>query len=591
MNFTKTKVIAFLILLVTGADHAFAQRAYSVIFDRLPRDFQLYARDDSSYAEVPISGMIEIPGWDYISVVTYRNKERFAYTKDSLRYNGKTTTTFELLPVIKAEMADYDFEVYARQGKDSMQLIKRTDIVAGDFFVVSGQSNGAATVFGDWSNKYCRTIARTPDESPAITPADTLWIQAGWSWTYVGAWGIQLQRMILEEEGIPTCVINGSLPGQKISQFLQRDNANPANQNTLYGSLLYRVNVAKPSRIRAFVWMHGEQEAFEYIANYPTQYDQLYKYWEKDYPAVEKFLVMQTNVILLNHENTNPVGASIRDFLRRTKYIYPKTDHFTPIGVAGYDGVHYSKAGYEEIGRRLFAFLRPSLYYSTDTSNVRCPDIINARFTAESRKEIVLTFNEGQELKWASDTVITGQNGQPLTLSLKDFFYLDGDEAQQQVLSGKVEGNQVILTLKESSNATKISYLPNYFPKNLPEPGGFKIGFLSGPFLRNKRGLGAFSFYDVAIDSPPVLGVEPTKKEIFWQIYPNPASNVLTVNFEQPASGQLFIYNTKGQQYHTSRLKAEKNFALNIGMWPAGTYILKLENSAGAVITQKIVKQ
>ncbi|GGC03299.1 T9SS type A sorting domain-containing protein [Dyadobacter sediminis] len=591
MNFTRTKVVVFFILLVTYADHTFAQRAYSVIFDRLPRDFQLYARDDSSYAEVPISGMIEIPGWDYISVVTYRNKERFAYTKDSLRYNGKTTTTFELLPVIKAEMADYDFEVYARNGKDSMQLIKRTDIVAGDFFVVSGQSNGAATVFGDWSNKYCRTIARVPDGSPAITPADTLWIQSGWSWTYVGAWEIQLQRMILEEEGIPTCIINGCLPGKKISEFLQRDNANPANQNTLYGSLLYRVNVAKPSRIRAFVWMHGEQEVFEYIPNYATQYDQLYKYWDKDYPAVEKFLVMQSNVIVLNHENTTPVGGQIRDFLRRTKYIYPKTDHFTPIGVPGYDGVHYSKAGYEEIGRRLFAFLRPSLYYSTDTSNVSCPDIINARFTKESRNEIILTFDEGQELKWAADTVITGQNGQPLTLSLKDFFYLDRDETQQQILSGRVEGNEVILTLKESSNATKISYLPNFFPKNLPEPGGLKIGFLSGPFLRNKRGLGAFSFYDVAIDSPPVLGVEPNKKELFWQVYPNPASNLLTVNFEQPATGQLNIYNIKGQRYYASRLKAEKNFALNIAMWPAGTYILELQNSAGEVITQKIVKQ
>ena len=591
MNFTKTKVIAFLILLVTGTDHAFAQRAYSVIFDRLPRDFQLYARDDSSYAEVPISGMIEIPGWDYISVVTYRNKERFAYTKDSLRYNGKTTTTFELLPVIKAEMADYDFEVYARQGKDSMQLIKRTDIVAGDFFVVSGQSNGSATVFGDWSNKYCRTVARIPDESPAITPRDTLWIPSSWSWTYVGAWEIQLQRMILEEEGIPTCVINGCLPGKKISEFLQRDNANPANQNTLYGSLLYRVNIAKPSRIRAFVWMHGEQEVFEYIPNYATEYDQLYKYWEKDYPAVEKFLVMQTNVIVLNHENTVPVGGAIRDFLRRTKYIYPKTDHFTPIGVPGYDGVHYSRAGYEEIGRRLFAFLRPSLYYSTDTSNVRSPDIINARFPKESRNEIILTFDEGQELKWAADTVITGQNGQPLTLSLKDFFYLDGDETQQQILSGKVEGNQVILTLKESSNATKISYLPNFFPKNLPEPGGLKIGFLSGPFLRNVRGLGAFSFDKVAIDAPPVLGLEPAKKEIFWQIYPNPASNLLMVNFEEPASGQLQIFNMKGQRYYTSRLKSEKNFELNIAMWPAGTYILKLENSTGAVVTQKIVKQ
>jgi hypothetical protein len=34
--------------------------------------------------------------------------------------------------------------------------------------------------------------------------------------------------------------------------------------------------------------------------------------------------------------------------------------------------------------------------------------------------------------------------------------------------AGKAAGNQVTLTLKEPSNATKLSYLPTFYPDNLP---------------------------------------------------------------------------------------------------------------------------
>jgi len=592
MNFTFKNLFSLLIFFILSAGvETYGQRVYSVVFTQLPKDNQLYARDDNNMAEVPIAGFIEIPGWSHFSVITYRNGVRVGYNKSVLNYAGKNSATFEFKPTIKAELADYSFEVFACTLKDSLSMITRSEVVAGDFYVISGQSNASATMFGSWSSKYARTIARIPDNNPSIGAGDTLWIPSAWSWTYVGAWGLELQKSIIEQEGIPTCVINGSLPGKKLAEFLERDDANPASPNSLYGSLLYRVGKAKPTRIRAFFWMHGEQEVFEYITNYASEYDLMYKNWMKDYPQVDKFIVVQTNVILLNHDNKNPVGGSIRDFLRRTKYLYAKTDHFTPIAVPGYDGVHYTRPGFEEIGRRFFRFIRPTIYKSTDTDNVQCPDIIKAAYTSEQKNEIVLTFDEGQVLKWSADTTVKGENGQPLLLSLKNFFYLDNDETKQQVLSGKVDGNKVILTLKESSAATKITYLPSFFPANLPEPAGLKIGFLSGPFLVNKRGLGAFSFHNVAIESPPILGVEPAAKDLIWQIYPNPASTVLKVDFVQPVSGQMEIYNAKGQNYHVSQLKAKKNLEVNIVMWPAGTYILSLKNTNGAITTQKIVKQ
>lgn len=567
-----------------------AQRFYSIVFSQLPRDMQLYARDDSSKAIVPFAGMIEIPGWNYLSVVTYRNGERVGYNKSVLNYAGKTSADFDLKPEIKAEMADYSFEVFACKGTDSISVVTRKEIVAGDFFVINGQSNAAAGIFGNWSSKYARTIGRIPDNNPIISPGDTLWIPAAWSWTYVGAWGLELQRTILEEEGIPTCIINGAIPGKKMDDFLIRDEKNPANASTMYGGLLKRVNVAQPTRIRSFIWMHGEQDVLEYIPNYAEKYDRLYKFWIKDYPAVEQYLVVQTNLILMDDHKPNPLGGTVRNFLRKTKYIYPKTEHFTAIGTPGYDGVHYARSGYEELGRRIFRFFRPKLYNSSDSLNVTCPDIIKAEFTSEKNNEIALTFSEGADLVWPSDTTVTGEDGNPLVLRLKDFFYLDEDETREAILSGRAEGNKVILTLKESLNASKISYLPSYMPKNLPDPNDYGTGLLSGPFLRNKRELGAFSFTDVDIIPFPILGVEPVVEPFSWKVYPNPSADKLTIHFEEVESGRLQVFSVNGQKMYDKTVKSARDFEIEILHWPAGFYWVKMMDIRGRVSTQKIIK-
>lgn len=500
MNFTHSKLFLLSFFLCCTIGSASAQRFFAVVFDKLPRDMQLYARADDNLADVPISGVIELAGWDHMSVVTFRNNQRVGYQKSAIDYGGKTTGKFAMKPRIKAEMADYSFEVYACHESDSALIVRRNEVVAGDFYVIAGQSNAAATIFGAWSSKYARTIARIPDNDPSITPRDTIWTAAAWSWTYVGAWGLEMQKEILERDSIPTCVINSSLPGAKVSAFLSRD-PRDSTSFSLYGGLVKRVRVANPARIRAFIWMHGEQEVFENIGNYAEEYDQLYKLWAHDYPEVEQFVVVQSNLIILRNDTPNPVGGSVRDFLRRTKYIYPKTDHFTAIGTPDYDGVHYHRSGFEEFGRRMYRFFAPRVYGSKDTDNVRSPDIKKAFYTNAEKKEITLIFDEGQNLKWPSDSTVKGQDGKPLVLSLKNFFFLDGDEKKAPFSAGKAEGNQVTLTLKESSAATKISYLPSFYPDNLPliEPFSFNIAIFTGPYLRNKRGLGAFSFDNVGI--------------------------------------------------------------------------------------------
>ncbi|MCE6989083.1 T9SS type A sorting domain-containing protein [Dyadobacter sp. CY323] len=666
MNFTVKKVLIFLVLLCSFGFESDAQRFYSVVFNNLPKDMQLYAREDDNTAEVPISGVIEIAGWNHFSVVTYRNKERVGYMKSVLDYAGKTSASFDFKPKIKAEMADYEFEVYACKTTDSLLVVKRSDVVAGDFYVISGQSNASAIHFGNWSSKYARTIARTPDDNPGIGQGDSLWIGSSWSWPYAGAWGVQMQRYILENEGIPTCVINGSLPGSYIIYHSERNAPNPAT-TSLYGLLYGRIKVAKPKRIRAFFWYQGEQEAIENIPGYDKEYDKLFKYWQTDYPQVEKFVVIQIPVLFMPYYE----AGKIRDFQRRTKYIYPKTDTFSASDLPGFDGIHYNLAGYQEFGRRIYNFIRPKLYGSTDSSNVDCPDIKKVFYSSEKKDEITLLFNQDQKLVWPKDTLMDDVNGVKFTKSLRDVFFFDADETKPAgITTGTANGNMLTLKLPAASNAKRLTYLPAY--------KGEQVRSYYGPFLKNIRGLPAFSFQEVpiadllvvnpfevkesdlatvivswasagaesyvlerktetdtdfkpvktldgktlsyedkdvspdatynyriqafsntsqsvaktvSIKTVPLLAIEPNARELFWNVYPNPVSDEIRIEFKNAVTGSFNLLNVSGQKLLTGNLEAQKYHRVNVSTLPSGIYILSLTNADGSVMNQKILKK
>ena len=67
-----------IILALGFVTEPFAQKFGPVTFDQLPLSFQLYARNDSNQAIVPISGLVSTSGYSAVSLVTYRNKKPLA---------------------------------------------------------------------------------------------------------------------------------------------------------------------------------------------------------------------------------------------------------------------------------------------------------------------------------------------------------------------------------------------------------------------------------------------------------------------------------------------------------------------------------
>ncbi|GAB3178176.1 T9SS type A sorting domain-containing protein [Telluribacter humicola] len=478
-----------------------AQRFFSVVFDKLPRDFQLYARNDQNEAVVPVSGVIELPNWSHMSLVVYRNNERISYHRSNLVYNaGSTSASFAMESTIRAELADYSFEVYAsRNQTDSVRIVRRDDVVAGDFYVINGQSNALAIGGSNSSSKYWRTVARTPDDRPGYFEGDTLWGLAAWSWPTVGIWGLELQKRILEEHQIPTCVINGSIPGSKIERHID---TNPNATYTIYDLLRTRIRASGATRIRAFFWLQGEDDALSNPDGYAEKFDILHKMWQRDFPIVDNFVVMQINILF--HPAYN--AGALRDFQRRTSSLYPKTLHFATVGLPYYDSIHYGREGYQELGRQIFNFISSIVYGTPDDPNRKSPNIQKAYYSSPEKNEITLLFDEGQDMRWPSDTVVKDRNGANVTVSARNLFFFDGNEsAPAPIASAQAQGNRLVLQLASPANAQRINYLPafNY---------GTRFSVFPGPYIKNKNGVSAFSFHEVAIGAP--LAIKDFKKDV-----------------------------------------------------------------------------
>jgi len=658
------KTALLLVVLMLCSNISFSQRFFSVVFDNLPKDQQLYARNDKNEAVVPISGIIELTNWSYFSVVVSRNKQRYAYSRSNLVYD-KGIGKFSMNPVIKAELADYDFDVYAcKTPTDSVLIISRKDVVSGDVYLVHGQSNAIAIKGGaSFSNsKYTRSFGVENLKLEWTTP-----LQSYNVYWWCGSWANEIERLVVEQQKLPICIINAALPGTKIREHNTVNNPRDLPGN-LYGNLLYRVKQAGITRIRAFFWYQGEEDSFTDPNGYDAEFDKLYKYWQQDYPMVEQFVVVQINIFSSPPFNPFYQNGWLRDFQRKVKNYYPKIANFATLGMQLDDGVHYTKDGYKDFGQRIYRWISPRIYGSKDTSNISCPDIQKVFYSSSKKDEIVLEFDAGQEMRWPNDSSAIGKNGNTEVLSINNLFYLDGNEAKPaEVISNKIDGNRITIALKSSSSATKLNYMPSMFKNtNLP--------FFVGPVLKNKRGLPAFSFHEVAIQN--LLNSAELKAEatdvnsikLSWKavadadyyllekqdgttykllkkldaqtkeftesglkdntsytyrikavsklsesayseatartfallsvsnpqspmlvVYPNPISEILTIQFQDYISGSLSISNSLGQSAYELQIKNQNKIEIPVKGWPQGSYFILINDGKDKIIKKIII--
>ncbi|MFD2570655.1 sialate O-acetylesterase [Spirosoma soli] len=465
-----------------------------ITFTQLPEDYQLFARDSTNQASVVIAGTASNAQPERLSVQVWRENQKWAHSVVSLSVSRPAT--FSTAVQIRAEKAQYLFRVYAHTGRDSTLLVERKRVVGGDFIQIYGQSNAAAfNPLYVVDDTYLRNFAFV--DGPPPTDGLVRWFPSSQPYGGVGVVGWRLQELILEQFGIPTCIINGAVGGAGIIALNARNAANPADLNNPYGRLLFRHQRSQALKsLRAIIWKQGEAEAgggFNDGLFYSEQFDLLYKYWQQDYGPKPRIYLGQVNYL----PDPNSRAGGVRDFQRRTKSLYPNIETIATVGTAGFDGIHYETIGNVQIANELFRQIARDLYRSPDTLQINSPDIQRAYYTP-GRDSLMMVFNQGMQMIWPADSTLRDRaTGASYQRRMADYIYLDGQAGL--VKTGAADRNRVILALTQPASATGLTYLPPFLIDN-------HTTYYDGVHLKNGRGMRAFTFENVAIGtSLPVV--------------------------------------------------------------------------------------
>ncbi|MCE7066156.1 T9SS type A sorting domain-containing protein [Dyadobacter sp. CY326] len=474
---------------------SFAEKIQIVNFSSLPEDLQLYPRNANNEADVTIAGNVEAAGYAYVSVVTSRNGARTSYHKNALKYTAEVGA-FSIATTIKSELAEYSFAVYAcKSATDSTLIVTRNNVVAGDLYLIYGQSNAVAwEVDYPYRNEFCRTFGSAPKGTGfglanALSPR-------------VGIFGIEFQRRVAEKYGIPTCVINGALAGASLAQLIERNPDNHEDPAKFYGVLLNYVNQSglMPALKGIFYWQ-GENEA---ASNDPLvwapRFEQMVNNWKEDYPKVEKIYVFQ--LPLFGGGAYDDRIGQFREDQRLLGEKYPIIQPYAALGAPGWNGFHYGLEGYLKLGQDLADMA--GFYHYGKKEKITSPSLKKAFYSKKDSTEITMVFEDYQKMVYPNDTLNTNIEGsqEPSSIySVKDFFYLNAE--WQKLKSGRAEANKIIVEKKAAGPDSLIKYLPSKY---------HYAGLLSapwvyiGPFLRNDKGFRAFAFHHNKIYPFPNLG-------------------------------------------------------------------------------------
>jgi len=372
-------------------------------------------------------------------------------------------------------------------------------VVAGDVYIINGQSNAEAQMFDGSSmadSSYFIRVYGSGTNNYTASRNDTLW--------HIG---------------------QGDGDRFSVQVFRKNDN-NPAFGN--YGRLLSRLKRAKlADKARAILWYQGEEDVIVTTpTNYKWYFNDVYEDWVSDYSSVEQIYLteIRTGCQSLPHE-----AVLIQDAIRQLADELPQTSIVSAKGLRQDDICHFKyEGGYKELGRRFYRLIERDIYGNTAATAVESPNISTAAFTAPD--EITLTMRAADKLIWEADS--------------ENDFVLEGD-SMTTIISGYTIDNTIVLQLSGDSNsATGITYL---------DKSGEGI---TSPFVTNSEGYGMISFFDFPIE--PLVCMEIDLKVYLQGTYQPDTDMMQNALYQRGLlPGQIPVNDyvpptPAGQPYHTS---------------------------------------
>lgn len=424
-----------------------------ITFTKIPIDLQLVARDlATNKGTVKIEGSYSNQSITYnkIRVDIYRNNifQISNWTTDLIYNNSNAPFAFNIL--IAAELAQYTFKIYGYKNISFSSTLLKTvnNVVAGDVYIIQGQSNAEAYSRNGSANSnksdYIRVYANGTDVYSNLASNNSWYIADGDvdknSNGNAGQWGLKLARILVDNLQIPIAIFNGAHGGMSIN-FFKAPTDYKTSLSSNYGRMYYRLNqTGLKNNVRAVLWSQGEANSFSSflsITDYKKDFKTLENSWLTDFPSIEKFYIFQTKDCDCGTvaEGRMLVKEAQRQLaIENNEIVIMPTTGLTLFS----DNCHFPFTnGYDSFANRINKLVLHDIYNKTFTEEIKAPMIKSVEFIAPN--SLVLE-TDAVILKYSSTDQTT------MLAKLKQDYQINN--AQNAVITAvALSGNKIIFTL------------------------------------------------------------------------------------------------------------------------------------------------
>lgn len=419
-----------------------------VTFEQLPEDAQLVPRapgaDEATYTVVGY--VVGAANGDRVTADLRAGETSVSTSSQALVYRADTAT-FALPIDIPAARVNHALTVYL----DGATVAEVRDLVAGDVYVVNGQSNAEGLVAVAESDRD--TFVRGPHIG------ERRWTTAQFS--NPGLWGGRMASELSLRRGVPVAVFNFAA-GAQLLEYFRRDSPTSDNFEDARDTL---AAYGADAHVRALVWFQGEADAFTADApEYRNALDSLLDEYGEGF-GTERYYGFQTRTFSCSGDRPDVMEGQRQLHRRRDDFDLMSTMNATH----SEDLCHYRyEGGYEALGTRMANLI----LYREDglgTESVLPPDVDSARVTGP--RELTVYF----------DTY-----GEGLAVTGDPYGEFRAEGVDLRPSGGRVTGERLVLTFDaDVTAATGITYLSHDGP--------------APDYVHSANGVGVLTFHDVSL--------------------------------------------------------------------------------------------
>lgn len=578
------KIISLLFFSLFLFGKTSAQTFGSFTFNKLPQDFQLYPRESTNLADITVEGVAKSADYSAISVRVLRNNVVNKYQKASLTFSG-SSAKFSAKFQIPAELAEYDFEVYGFKGKDSSLVVKRKNIVAGDVFYVTGQSNAWIGPIDDlvYQGEWVRSfgLVQGNDNYGPYNLADTLWsLPIGRA--RIGPWAAEIGRLLYESEKIPISIINSAAGGSNIDwlSILDGNLSAPDGGNIMLYKALKSGTI---KYVKGLIFRQGESEAAGAIGSkyeWGAKFELLKQKYRKYFPSFQYVFAAQNNIL----EYGYPQAALLREDLRKQQQSDPFVRTFATAGLPGFDRLHYSNFGYRFSAYELFRIISKDAYKRNLSNEVYSPSIQRVYyFSPTEHNKLILEFDEGQNIVMPKDTTVLDTKGNPRTHKIfNQFFWDPSNSSSLGTYISKIEvfeKYKLMITFNTNFEGF-IGYMPDYHRGFITSTSEYPF---PGPFIKNSLGMRALGFSYFPVEKDPIDFLTN------FDFSPNPTGNKIKVEWPHKTNGEIIIYDMNGHIRYSEDILGLKFKWIDVSRFPSANYFIAFKNKEGLISSKRLV--